>query len=230
MKAALFALRVILPIALAVPLPASAKSCAIAVPSGSGANPAALVGTYDGGQMEVGAFLALAADGKFQYELAYGALDESAEGRWSYNGSAVVLTTDPIVAPRFVFLGEKPGKPGSLRISLDLPDGLDRQYFDARVTSSDGRTITQQLGEDGLDLDIEPGMKLASVMLALPIYDLVSEPAKLSGVDGAVAAFRFEPNDIGKVAFDGTVLPIEGCALALDRFDRHLRFRKAPQD
>ena len=42
--------------------------------------PSALVGQYDGHQMEVAAGLSLTADGHFQYGLSYGALDEEAEG------------------------------------------------------------------------------------------------------------------------------------------------------
>jgi hypothetical protein len=41
-----------------------------------------LVGKYNGGQMELAAELDLTADGHFQYGLAYGALDEEAQGRW----------------------------------------------------------------------------------------------------------------------------------------------------
>lgn len=226
MKAMRYASRLLPTLALLAPVPAAAQSCAIAIPEGAGPHPSALVGTYDGGQTEVAAFLALAADGSFEYELAYGALDETAKGHWSYDGSGVVLATAAVVAPRFIFLGEKLGPAGALHVTLDLPSGIDRQYFDAHVTLTGGQTIMQQLAPDGLDLEVPQGSRPASIALALPIYDLMSEPAPLSGSDGVSVAFRFEPNDIGKVAFDGTVLPIEDCALTLDRFDRHLRFRK----
>src|ERR1035441_6035926 len=51
---------------------------------------ASLAGTYDGGQMEVGAQLLLKPDGHFQYELAYGALDETAAGTWEFKDSTVL--------------------------------------------------------------------------------------------------------------------------------------------
>src|SRR5689334_2473001 len=44
---------------------------------------ASLVGTYNGGQMEMVAGLQLRADGRFNYALSYGALDETATGRWT---------------------------------------------------------------------------------------------------------------------------------------------------
>lgn len=59
-----------------------------------------LVGTYDGGQMEIAAGLELRADGRFRYALSYGALDEEAAGTWTVSGSQVLLTSDPSVAPR----------------------------------------------------------------------------------------------------------------------------------
>ena len=42
--------------------------------------------------MEVGAALELEDDGKFQYQLDYGAVSESAEGNWSTDGQIVYLT------------------------------------------------------------------------------------------------------------------------------------------
>ena len=45
-----------------------------------------LAGTYDGGQMEVAAQLLLKPDGRFQYELAYGALDDLAYGAGVWTG------------------------------------------------------------------------------------------------------------------------------------------------
>src|ERR1700747_2620930 len=62
-----------------------------------------LAGLYDGGQMEVGAQLLLKPDGHFEYELAYGALDETAKGTWELRDGAVLLPPAPaVVPPRFV--------------------------------------------------------------------------------------------------------------------------------
>ena len=51
-----------------------------------------VTGFYVSNQMEIGAALELEADGKFQYQLDYGAVSESAEGSWSSDGSNVYLT------------------------------------------------------------------------------------------------------------------------------------------
>ena len=51
-----------------------------------------VVGFYVSNQMEIGAALALDPNGKFQYQLDYGAVSEGAEGNWSSDGTNVYLT------------------------------------------------------------------------------------------------------------------------------------------
>jgi len=50
------------------------------------------IGFYVSNQMEVGAALELETDGKFQYQLDYGAVSEAAQGNWSSDGTNVYLT------------------------------------------------------------------------------------------------------------------------------------------
>ena len=57
------------------------------------AEPQPLVGFYRAHQIEVGAALQLDEDGRFQYQLDYGAVSEAAEGSWTSDGSAVYLTS-----------------------------------------------------------------------------------------------------------------------------------------
>jgi hypothetical protein len=49
-------------------------------------------GFYMSHQMEIGAALQLDEDGRFQYQLDYGAVSEAAEGNWSIEGDTVYLT------------------------------------------------------------------------------------------------------------------------------------------
>jgi hypothetical protein len=51
-----------------------------------------VAGFYMAHQMEVGAALQLDEDGKFQYQLDYGAVSEAAEGSWTSDGANVYLT------------------------------------------------------------------------------------------------------------------------------------------
>jgi hypothetical protein len=58
------------------------------------ADPAALPGFYIGNQMELAAAIELEPDGRFAYALDYGAVSETAEGRWRVEGEQLVLSVD----------------------------------------------------------------------------------------------------------------------------------------
>lgn len=58
------------------------------------ADPAALPGFYVGNQPEIAAAIELEPDGRFAYALDYGAVSETAEGRWRVAGETVVLTVE----------------------------------------------------------------------------------------------------------------------------------------
>src|SRR5512143_967782 len=96
-------------------------------------HPARFVGEYDGGQTELAARLRLGADGRFAYALAYGALDEETTGRWEFDGTRVLLNSDPVRAPAWVLVAQHPLAERELRIALDLPLEISPQYFNARV-------------------------------------------------------------------------------------------------
>jgi hypothetical protein len=188
---------------------------------------ASLVGTYDGNQMEMAVGLKLSADGRFEYGMAYGALDEEATGKWEVRGDKVLLTSDPVTAPRFTFLGQKPAPAGMLRITLEVPRGMTAQLFDGMYLTAKGKGDGGQLSDDepkSWPIDkADPPVRAA---VALPMFELASEPVVIDPAKGYWLQFRFEPNDLGKVDFRATPLTIEGGDLLLDRHDRHIRFRR----
>ena len=51
-----------------------------------------VTGFYRSNQIEIGAALQLDEDGRFMYQLDYGAVSEAAEGNWSSDGTTVFLT------------------------------------------------------------------------------------------------------------------------------------------
>jgi hypothetical protein len=185
-----------------------------------------LAGDYQGQAMEVGAQLHLGEDGRFTYGLAYGALDEQAEGQWENDGGAVYLTSDPVTPPQFTLLGESAGTPGEFHIALDLPHGISAQYFDALLSLSDGRSIQRQFGADGLDITLQPGEKVAAFSVLLPVFDLESDRFALAAGAASAVRVRFEPNDLDKIAFARERLPIDRGVLVLHRHDREIRFRR----
>ena len=58
------------------------------------ADAAGLPGFYIGNQAEMAAAIELEPDGRFDYALDYGAVSETAEGRWRLEGQQVVLTVE----------------------------------------------------------------------------------------------------------------------------------------
>src|SRR5215472_17833262 len=109
---------------MAIALLLAAASSTLAAPA---SRQSLVVGTYDGHQMEIAAGLELEADGRFRYGLSYGALDEEATGKWTMSGVQVLLTSDPVTAPRFVLVSRGRAIDGVLKLSLDVPKGMSRQ-------------------------------------------------------------------------------------------------------
>lgn len=187
--------------------------------------PRCLVGPYEGGQTEMAARLELTEDRRFTYQLSYGALDEGSEGRWEPVGNDVVLTSDPVNAPRYSLVADEPLPARELRIVLDLPRGVSAQYFEALVGFVDGSRMIRQLSDDGLVVPLDDGREVQSVAIMLSVYSLQSEAFPVAGTGGRSVRVRFEPNELGKVAFAGTRLRREGADLLIDRHERALRFR-----
>jgi len=196
----------------------------------SDAHPAGLVGRYDGSQMEVAAGLELSADGRFRYGLSYGALDEQATGTWHAAAGRVILDGDPVKAPRFTLLGQSKGEEGLLHVDLQLPDGMDAQYFRAVVELADGREIDGQLSADGLSLPFEAGQRPARIRIMLPVFELVGDPVQIDPAMGLRFRFRFEPNDLGRVEFKGAALTLDKGELILMRHGVALHFRPRAAD
>ncbi len=199
----------------------------IAAAAAPAAARSSLVGVYDGHQMEMAAGLELMADGRFRYALSYGALDEEAAGKWSVSGDNVVLTSDPVTAPRFVLVSRAKGADGVLQVMLDVPNGMSRQYFDAMIAKSNGRAEKEQLSEDGLSSPFTSDNAPTSVRMVLPVFEVIGEPVKLDPDSGYSLHFRFEANDLGKVDFRATPLKIVNGDLVLDRVGRTIRFRRS---
>ena len=190
-------------------------------------HPAALVGRYNGGQMEIGAGLILRADGRFRYGLAYGALDEEAEGIWEARDGAVLLTTRPAVTPpAFIVEKDEPVISGEIFATLGNPKSFNG--FPLRMIlfyGPDDQPMEAEVAADG-HVVLPDSRRPEALIPEVPVYGLVTEPYPLAGKSGHRITFRFEPHDLGKADFRATPLMIEGGTLVLPRFDRVLRFHR----
>lgn len=211
-----------IPILLAMAAPAGVRPARAETPAVQDD----LAGRYSGSAMEMAAALDLRADGRFDYWLSYGAVDETSSGRWRREGNRILLTSDPFTPPR-IALARREQASTNIALRLDVPDGFSRQYFVTVVTFASGERRPIQLSEEGLVFAVDPADPPVSLRLALPIAMLESEVVPIDGAKGWRIDFRFEPNELGKVDLTDTPLAIEDGALILERYDRRVRFRPA---
>jgi hypothetical protein len=189
-----------------------------------------LAGSYDGGQMEVGAQLLLKPDGHFNYELAYGALDEAAEGTWELKEGAVFLTTVPaVVLPRFVVESDKPDPSGGLWITLTkgpLMQGARQRIY--LIYGPNEPADMAEVADDG-SVPFPGNRRPTAIIPEIPVYPVMSKPIPLTGTGGHRITLRFEPNDIGKADFRAQRLLIDNGVLVMPRRDLQLilHFKRA---
>lgn len=189
--------------------------------------PIELVGIYDGGQMEIAAGLELRADGRFRYGLTYGALDEQAEGSWTVEGDQVLLTTEPaVIPPRFLLAEQKPTASGALAVGVVDPNGRPLPNIDVAIAYDEGDPDILQSREEPVAVPLDAKRPPRSILLAVPVFDVASEPFPIDPAKGYGFTFRFEPNGLGTADFQRTPLAIDKGALVLPRFDRTLRFER----
>lgn len=177
--------------------------------------------------MEMGGGIILRPDGRFGYELSYGALDEEADGGWTCDGTSVFLKSDAVKSPRFETVSMGAGASGQLHIALDVPEGMSRQYFSVLIRRADGAVERQQFTDDGLTFAFSAKERPVAILPVLPVYEFAGDPIDLPPGDGIALHLRFTPNDLGKVAFAQTPLRRDGKALLLERFDETIRFERA---
>jgi len=208
---------------LALAIPVAAQTPA-AVPTRE-----TLAGTYDGGQMEVGAQLLLKPDGHFQYELAYGALDETAEGTWDIKEGVVLLTTVPaVVPPRFVVVSDTHAPRGlNVKLTKPLVEGMRQRVY--LVYSPRQEPDEAQVADDG-SVPIPAGKHPVAFLPEIPVYPTMVKAIPLTGTGGHRFVLRFEPHDIGKADFHPQPLTIDDGVLTMTRPDLQLQlhFHRQP--
>lgn len=188
----------------------------------------ALVGEWRTSQMEMAGGLELRADGRFRYALSYGAADETGEGKWELRGDRVLLTSDPMpVVPAFELVSDQRLPKGELRVELEPPGfgyvgSYDVLLYDAGRPQPE---VAKAMSDGLVSLGERPYPD--RVVPAVPFYPV--EPGGAVRLDarfGHRLVFRFKPNDLGKAAFKGEPLLMDGDRLLLVRFDSAIRFRK----
>ena len=190
------------------------------------ARAADVAGVYETHQMEVAAGLELKPNGRFRYALSYGAVDEEAEGEWTFDGKTVRLTSNPMPkAPSFELVRDDPAPKGELSISLEDPGfawGHGLQAF-AKAESNQAFEIS---ADDSGHVDLAGKPPIRAIAPEMPVYGPTGQVFPLSADRGHRLLFRFHANDLGKARFDRKEVHLNGTDLVLDRYDTSFRFVK----
>ena len=199
-----------------------------------GAAPAAAAerspaGTYRlVGEQDVASGLRLGPDGRFQYFLSAGALDERAEGRWSAAGGIATLTTEPKPVPP-VFRAGPPAKAGGapLAVKVSSPGGGGIAGVDLRIGFDEGAPVEDYTQEDGWTLPAEEKRIPRWIELSVPMHAIASPRFPIDLASGNALAFTLVPNDLGKFDFTGVRVEVGKKALIVHRGGGRLRYEAA---
>jgi len=192
------------------------------VAAGGPAGEYRLVGTQD-----VASALRLAPDGRFQYFLAAGALDERAEGRWSQDGNRIRLTTEPKpVPPVFTQTASATSKDAPLAVRVVWPDGRGIAGVDVRVGFDRGAPVEGYTQDYGWSLPRDEQRTIRWIEFAVPMHALASPRFPVDPMAGTALTFVLTPNDLGVVDFADIKVDFEPGRLTVHRFGDALRYER----
>jgi hypothetical protein len=179
------------------------------------------------GQPDVASGLSLNRDGRFEYFLAGGALDERAEGRWSRTGKTITLVTQPKPVPPLFTRGPATRTAATLVVKVTSPGGRGLAGVDLRIGFDSGEPVEDYTQEDGWSLPAEEKRTPRWIELAVPMHGIASPRFPIDLAAGNALAFTLVPNDLGVVDFAGVTVEIEGKALIVHRGGARLRYERA---
>lgn len=211
--------------AMAIPL-LGALCLAKAAAAEPGASP---VGHYRvTGVHELASELELTADGRFEWALIYGALDEHAAGKWKRDGNRILITTDqPVVPVIFTATSAVKDAAAVLRIKVSGPGGDGLAGVDIVIEFDTGEPATGYTQSYGYSFTLTPGRRVTAIRLGLPAYGVdftrfAVDPGKANDL-----GFRFTPNDFGTRDFRAEPLAIQpDGALLLSLGSSALRYER----
>ncbi len=174
---------------------------------------------------DVGGGLLIRNDGRFQYGLAAGALDERAEGRWEARGDMICLTTDPKPVPPTMSKGTTGEIDGAVpTILVTWPNGRTIAGVDFTIGFDSGAPIDGYTQYDGWTMPDDDPRIPRWIEVREPIYGITAPRFDLTEADGGKLRVIIEPNDIGVVDFEGACAERTERGLTLHRAEGTMRF------
>lgn len=187
-----------------------------------------LVGTYRVTEgPDVAGELRIAANHRFDYALAAGALDEAAQGRWEAEGTAVCLYTEPRpVPPKFTLMPHREVAADAPCLLVTWPDGRGVALIDFVIGFDHGDPLSGYTQDYGWSLPPDEKRIPRWIDLAAPVMEIKPQHFALDARTPLPIRALLTPNDIGVVDFlhaclepakDGFVLHREGGTMRLAR-------------
>ncbi len=202
----------------------------IAVPAAAQDTP--LVGEYRLAEgPDVGGGLLIRNDGRFQYALAAGALDERAEGRWEARGDTVCLTTEPKPVPPAFEKGALIAVDAAIpTLLVTWPNGEGIAGVDFRIGFDSGDPTEGYTQYYGWTMPDDDKRVPRWVEISEPIYGIAAPRFDLAATDGGKLRVTLIPNDIGVVDMQGACLEKREGRFILHRKEGDLRFARLEND
>ncbi|HEX8224231.1 MAG TPA: hypothetical protein VF605_10490 [Allosphingosinicella sp.] len=179
------------------------------------------------GEQDVASGIRLKPDGRFQYFLAAGALDERAEGRWSESGGRIALVTEPKPVPP-LFRQSEPRKTeaAAFIVTVSSAEGGGIAGVDLRLGFDEGDPIESYTQEDGWSLPADEKRTPRWIELGVPMHGLASTRLPIDLAAGNALAFTLVANDLGVLDFEGVPVTVEKRALVVERGGGRLRYER----
>lgn len=176
------------------------------------------------GEQDVASGLRLQSDGRFQYFLSAGALDEQARGRWRVSGRVLTLTTEPAPVPPVFRPGPSARTEAPLSVKVSSPSGSGIAGVDLRIGFDEGAPVEDYTQEDGWSLAAGEKRIPRWIELKVPMHDIASPRFPIDLASGNALHFTLVPNDLGVIDFAGIRVEVAGKALIVHRGGARLRY------
>lgn len=191
-----------------------------------------VAGNYVASEREMVAGLRLGKDGRFQFGLTVGSLDQMAQGQWKADGNRVHLTSDPRPVPPSIKAGRvettKPDQPFAIR--LVGPSGDDVPGVELRIEFDTGEPVESYLPGSAWSLPEEEKRIPRFITFSIPSHRIDFPRLPLDARPGTTAIFDLTPNDFGVADMTDAVVTVDDGTLTLTYTLGTLRMKRRADD
>jgi hypothetical protein len=138
----------------------------------------------------------------------------------------VELTSNPMPrSPDFTLVRDEPAPDGELYVAVE-DTGFSWSPLRVQVALEGVKAPVELQSEADGRVVVPAGKRASSLQMIVPVYGMAGTPVVLGAGRGHRLLFRLEPNDVGKAAFRGEPLLLDGSSLVMIRYDTKIVFRR----